>query len=329
MNKRRLGLKITKTLLACLLLLALLPTQALAASIKAKVSSTSMRVYSTNNTAARYYLGSLPKNTVVTVVAVSGDWCRLTYAGRTGYALIKDLKRVEGTRAYTKRMTKVYAAPSTNGKPLDQLTADFPLDIVGESGNYYIVQSIDGKATGYVRKTYLSDKRVNHLALPANAKGTYTSGNSTTTMPKEVASSQYAVSVSMGKAKYIEYIIYAAQSRLGCKYKSVSPNNTREFNNASYVRACFALLSFNLPKTVQEIGHKSKAKFVSRGELKRGDIVCFDCEGNDDKLIDHIGIYLGKNCFIHASTTAGMVVVSNMKTGYYYNTFCWGRRVIS
>ncbi|MEG0180258.1 MAG: C40 family peptidase [Terrisporobacter sp.] len=66
-------------------------------------------------------------------------------------------------------------------------------------------------------------------------------------------------------------------------------------------------------------------KKISRKSLKKGDLVFFATTGKG--RISHAGIYLGKNKFIHASSTKGKVVVSSMASGHYYKTFVCGRRV--
>ena len=327
MEKFAMGIKRT---LACILLLMLLPISALA-DYQAVVTTSRMKVYSTNKVNEKYYLGYLKRNIEFTVVSTSGSWARITYQGKTGYAQLADMKKVTTSQtkrlAYTNQMTKVYQKASSSSKVLDTLTADYPVYIVGTSGSYYQVTNTDGKGSGYVRKTYLSDTKKGIFTVADSKKGTYSSSNSSTYISSSVKSKQEYVAASMGRSKYIEYIIYAAQSRIGCKY-SVNPNNTTTFKNTSFVKSCFATLDFYVPSSVKEIGHGGKAAFVSRRELKRGDIVCFDCEGGNDDIIDHVGIYLGNGYFIHASNAAGMVVVSKMNTGYYYKTFCWGRRYV-
>lgn len=318
-----------KRTIAVMLLLMMLPVSALA-DYAAVVTASKMKVYSTNKANDNYYLGYLRKNIEFTVVATSGSWARITYQGRTGYAQLKDMKKkTTSTKqlAYTTKMTKLYQKASSSSKVLNTLTADYPVYIVGSSGSYYLVTNYDGKGSGYIRKSYLSSTKKDIFALSSSKKGTYSSSNSSTSMPSKVKSKQSYVSSIMGKEKYIEYIIYAAQSRLGCKYSS-SPNNSTTFKNASFVKSCFAKLNFSIPSSIKDIGHNGNARFVSRRELKRGDVVCFDCEGNDDNIIDHVGIYLGSGYFIHASNAAGMVVVSKMSSGYYYDTFCWGRRYV-
>lgn len=318
-----------KRTIAVILLLMLLPVAALA-DYSAVVTASKMKVYSTNKVNDKYYLGYLRKNVEFTVVATSGNWARISYQGRTGYAQLKDMKKKATTQtkqlAYTNTMTKLYQKASSSSKVLNTLTADYPVYITGTSGSYYLVTNYDGKGSGYIKKSALSSTKKDIFALSSSQKGSYSSSSSTTKMPSGVKSSQSYVSASMGRSKYIEYIIYAAQSRLGCKYASNRNNTT--FKNPDFVKYCFSRLNFSIPSSIKDIGHSGKAAFVSRRELKRGDIVCFDCEGGDDNIIDHVGIYLGNGYFIHASNAAGMVVVSRMSSGYYYKTFCWGRRYV-
>ena len=318
-----------KRTIAVILLLMLLPVAALA-DYSAVVTASKMKVYSTNKVNDKYYLGYLKKNVEFTVVATSGNWARISYQGKKGYAQLKDMKKKATTQtkqlAYTNTMTKLYQKASSSSKVLNTLTADYPVYITGTSGSYYLVTNYDGKGTGYIKKSALSNTKKDIFALSSSQKGSYNSSSSTTKMPSAVKSSQSYVAASMGRSKYIEYIIYAAQSRLGCKYASNRNNTT--FKNADFVRYCFSRLDFSVPSSIKDIGHSGKAAFVSRRELKRGDVVCFDCEGGDDNIIDHVGIYLGNGYFIHASNAAGMVVVSRMSSGYYYKTFCWGRRYV-
>ncbi|MBR3929245.1 MAG: C40 family peptidase [Clostridia bacterium] len=321
--------KAVKRTIAVVLLLMLLPVSALA-DYAAVVTASKMKVYSTNKVNDKYYLGYLKKNIEFTVVATSGNWARITYQGRTGYAQLKDMKKKAAAQtkqlAYTTRTTKLYQRASASSKVLNTLTADYPVYITGSSGNYYLVTNYDGKGSGYLNKSHVSTTKKDIFALSSSYKGTYSSYQSSTTMPNAVKSKQSFVSAIMGRSKYIEYIIYAAQSRLGCRY-ATSKNGTA-FKNAGFVEYCFETLDFSMPSTIKQIGHSGKAAFVSRKQLKRGDVVCFDCEGGDDNIIDHVGIYLGNGYFIHASYAAGMVIVSKMSSGYYYETFCWGRRYV-
>ena len=65
-------------------------------------------------------------------------------------------------------------------------------------------------------------------------------------------------------------------------------------------------------------------KIESKGDLQPGDLVFFTAPGSS--RIGHTGIWLGNNQYIHASTSAGKVVISSV--GSYFNeNFVFGRRV--
>ena len=91
---------------------------------------------------------------------------------------------------------------------------------------------------------------------------------------------------------------------------------------------CFKQIGITLAHSAYSVGYNNKyQKISSIGELKRGDLVFLNTVSDSD-LCDHTGIYLGSNSFIHASSGAGKVVVSNLGSGYYNRVFSWGRRVL-
>lgn len=64
---------------------------------------------------------------------------------------------------------------------------------------------------------------------------------------------------------------------------------------------------------------------VSKKNLKTGDLVFFST-GKKKKSINHVGIYLKNDYFIHASTSSG-VIVSNLDDAYYKRTWKMGGRI--
>ena len=71
----------------------------------------------------------------------------------------------------------------------------------------------------------------------------------------------------------------------------------------------FALLlekdiyGFSLPRRSRDQAETVKKK--SQGNLDEGDLIFFSFGGNE---VDHVGVYLNSNFFVHASTTRGVVV---------------------
>jgi cell wall-associated NlpC family hydrolase len=71
-------------------------------------------------------------------------------------------------------------------------------------------------------------------------------------------------------------------------------------------------------------GQFKHGKEVTRHRLKFGDLVFFRTER--DK-ISHVGIYIGFNSFIHASTSRG-VIISEMSQKYWAQRYAGARRVL-
>lgn len=109
-------------------------------------------------------------------------------------------------------------------------------------------------------------------------------------------------------------------------YASAGPNS---FDCSGLVYYCFLeAAEIELPRTAKEIGYdETYEKIESIDNLEMGDIVCFNTNGGDSDLSDHVGIYLGDHEFIHASSSQGKVIISPLNEGYYNETFSWARRI--
>src|SRR5690606_21050167 len=68
----------------------------------------------------------------------------------------------------------------------------------------------------------------------------------------------------------------------------------------------------DLPRTSRDMAQIVKRKYDH--QLREGDLVFFSFGGRD---IDHVGIYLHNDRFVHVSTKQG-VVISNLKDAWYY-----------
>ena len=78
-----------------------------------------------------------------------------------------------------------------------------------------------------------------------------------------------------------------------------------------------------------DLPRKSEEQFkagdpVNGGQLVFGDLVFFNTDG---KSVSHVGIYVGHDEFIHASTSNG-VIISGMNEKYWAKRFMGARRVI-
>lgn len=81
----------------------------------------------------------------------------------------------------------------------------------------------------------------------------------------------------------------------------------------------------NLERNSANMLNKNCRK-IRKSRLKEGDLVFFVTSGKSKSYVNHVGIYLKDNKFIHTSTSRG-VIVSDLDEEYYRKTFVCGGRV--
>ena len=122
-------------------------------------------------------------------------------------------------------------------------------------------------------------------------------------------------------------MIYVAQSNLGKPYV-YGATGTSSFDCSGLTQYSFKKAGINLKRTAYSQGYDTTyTKISSISDLKRGDLIFFNTISDSDQC-DHVGIYLGGKCFIHASSGGHKVVVSSVASGYYNRVFSWGRRIL-
>ena len=77
-----------------------------------------------------------------------------------------------------------------------------------------------------------------------------------------------------------------------------------------------------LPRSTSE--QQDSGKSISRSQLRTGDLVLFRA-GSTGR---HVGIYIGNDQFVHASTSSG-VTISSMNEPYWKKRYNEARRVLS
>jgi len=68
-------------------------------------------------------------------------------------------------------------------------------------------------------------------------------------------------------------------------------------------------------------------KYVTRSQLRPGDLIFFDTSRRRRGYVNHVGIYIGNGKFIHASSARHRVVITSLNSPFYRARFKWGRRV--
>ncbi len=105
-----------------------------------------------------------------------------------------------------------------------------------------------------------------------------------------------------------------AKKKLGKKYVWGASGKGNTYDCSSFTKYVYRKNGITIPRT--SIMQSKHGKYVKRSELQKGDLVFFDTSKKRKGYVNHVGIYLGDNKFIHASSAKKKVVVSDLSRFY-------------
>ena len=115
-------------------------------------------------------------------------------------------------------------------------------------------------------------------------------------------------------------LVRVVKTFLGVPYR-LGGSTLKGIDCSAFVRKIYEIFNIQLPRTTREqflIGRK-----VEKSQLEEGDLVFFQERGNRA----HVGIYVGDNQFVHASSYSREVKMDHLDTPYYSKRFLRGIRV--
>jgi len=128
----------------------------------------------------------------------------------------------------------------------------------------------------------------------------------------------------------IEKLLECARSKLGKPYDSRHNFGPNSFDCIGFTYWCYKQVDVKLKDSTSKQVNDSRFMEVSYDELAPGDLVYFHTDTSS--TANHAAIYLGNGEIIHASYTAGEVIISEMvssKSDYYKRNFHCARRVFT
>lgn len=122
--------------------------------------------------------------------------------------------------------------------------------------------------------------------------------------------------------KKVDAIIKTAKKYMGTRYR-FGGTTPKGFDCSGFVQYVFKQNGFALPRTADE-QYKLGQRVKKRAELVPGDLVFFSTY---EKGASHCGIYLGKNQFIHVSSSKG-VRVDSLDDSYWKPRWYGGKHIV-
>jgi len=261
---------------------------------------------------------------------------------------IETLKRMNHLEKDHLRPNQVLSIPGRNSghkdeaaKKLSQKTAKNPIAeqgsyVVHKGDNLYSIAKKTGLSLGAI-------KEINHLPGTVLKTGQVLtlsrvsveedieedledSGDSEEpgAEPSEQSQDEEETSKAVGKWSGSEersLFIRVAKTFLGVPYR-LGGATLKGIDCSAFVRRIYQIFSVDLPRTAREQLHFGKG--VEKSELEEGDLVFFRTRRANGT---HVGIYIGNNEFVHASSAKREVKVDNLDTPYYHKRFLRGVRV--
>jgi len=117
------------------------------------------------------------------------------------------------------------------------------------------------------------------------------------------------------------WVAKVAKEKLGKKYKW-GGNGPYRYDCSGFTKEVFRRNGIYIPRNSWNQA-KMGMKVSKFSYLKKGDLVFFTSKHH--KKVNHVGIYLGKGKFIHASRFHKRIVISRLRE--YRRYFKWGCRL--
>ena len=280
-------------LTAGLLLVSALVTPSLAATGTVNAGGSTLRMRAESNTGSTI-LKNLDHGTQVEVLtAVENGWYQIAHEGTTGY-VSGDYLTVDAAEA---------AALPVEELPTYVRITTSALNVRSGPGTEY--EKVGQLGMGTVAEAV------------ATLDGWYQ-------LESGYISAEYAQEIDPSQMGQGQAIADFALQFVGYPYVygGSSPSG---FDCSGFTSYVYKQFGYSINRTAS--AQLDNGYAVSMSELQPGDLVMFK-KGSTSKRATHVGIYIGNNQFVHASTSSVGVIISSMSEAYYTTGFVGGRRLV-
>ncbi len=112
----------------------------------------------------------------------------------------------------------------------------------------------------------------------------------------------------------VQLFVKVATGFIGAPYR-FGGSSLKGIDCSSFVQKIYKIFDITLPRNAAQ---QSKVGIsVSREKLTEGDLVFFHTK----RSLGHVGIYIGNNEFVHASSKGKIIRVDSLDTPYYQKRF--------
>ena len=322
----KITMRIASLMLAIFLFIGISAPGALAAggTIKtgiAFVDASALRLRSGPSTSSKT-LDYAYNDEVVVILGKSGDWYKVIYNLQTGYMhgdYLDVANRENAELGYGQvngSRVNIRSGPSTGYSSLAKADLGDKAYIIGINNQWFKI--IYDDVVGYIRSDYLDLTQIPYENRDSeNSPLFFRGGKSTGVKPSAAALKGGSSEATTG-----EKIVTTAKKYIGVPYVwgGTSPSG---FDCSGLVQYVFKAHGISLPRTTKEQWKVGTS--ISKSQLQVGDLVFF--ANTYTTGVSHVGIYVGDNQFIHASSSKG-VIISSLSNTYWAAHYHGCRRIL-
>lgn len=218
----------------------------------------------------------------------------------------------------------VYILPVVTSSIKDTIKKNGEISVREVAGNFAYIE-YNGK-TGWVRTSLIEEKPAKDTTKKTTSRGSSSresavnvQANQTAQVVKTEANTTPVKTSSIG-----EQIASMAKTYVGYKYVYGGASPSTGFDCSGLVYYICGNLGCKVNRTAD--AQANNGVYVEKANLQPGDLVFFtDYKTNTG--IGHVGIYIGNNQFVHASTPTAGVIVSSLNEASYTKRYVTARRV--
>ncbi len=297
------------TIIGALLTLAVCATAFAAdtADGACKVTASTLNIRAAASTSSSI-MTTVNNGTILVVLDDSASgWYYVAYGSTRGY-VSKDYVSFDDVENFTatgkisdEGGARVREKPNASAEALCVGLYGDQVNIIGINKGWYKVKY--GQVTGYIRSDLVT-------IVGASSSSGSSSGGSSTSLSYSSLGSQIAA---------------YAQQYVGYSYVYGGKSPSSGFDCSGLVYYVYKQYGYTLYPGATTQYKSSVGYVINKSDLQAGDLVFFTANGN---TISHVGIYIGNDQFVHASTPSTGVIISSLSSSYYQNHYYSAKRIV-
>ncbi len=266
---------------------------------------------------------SIPADAALTITGEENGWYKTSYNGQAGY-VSADYITITTAAASGAADSAANASDSAAANSTDRL------GVLNTEGSSLNLRS--GPGTGYDKVVSIPAGAI--LTITSQESGWYkTTYNGSTgyvcadyiTLVASAEEASSAAAANAASAALAAQVIAYAKQFLGLPYVygAEGPNS---FDCSGFTQYVFKHFGYSLNRSAA--GQYSNGTAVELSQIQPGDLILWRSYGSS-KTATHVGIYIGNDQYIHASSTGKCITINDMDYGTNSRYIVGVRRILS